>query len=30
MRPAPPRGAVFAQFWFACAEFHDAKKPEVS
>jgi hypothetical protein len=23
MRPAPPRGAVFEQFWFVCAEFHD-------
>jgi hypothetical protein len=30
MRPAPPRGAVSAQFWFACAEFHDDNVPEVS
>ena len=30
MRPAPPRGAVFAQFWFECAEFHDDNAPEVS
>jgi len=29
MRPAPPRGAVFAQFWLACAEFHDDKVPAV-
>src|SRR6185436_4719219 len=27
MRPAPPRGAVSAQFWLACAEFHDARSP---
>src|SRR5262245_5786862 len=30
MRPAPPRGAVSAQFWFACAEFHDESVPDVS
>src|SRR5467141_403617 len=30
MRPAPPRGAVFAQFRFECAEFHDDNEPEVS
>ena len=23
MRPAPPRGAVSAQFWFRCAAFHE-------
>ncbi len=23
-RPAPPRGAVLAQFWLEYAEFHDA------
>src|SRR5688572_23508965 len=23
MRPAPPRGAVFEQFWLACAEIHE-------
>ena len=28
MRPAPPRGAVFAQFRFACAEFHEDNVPE--
>ena len=27
MRPARPPGAVFAQFWFVCAEFHDDSAP---
>ena len=25
----PPRGAVFEQFWLACAEFHDEFAPAV-
>ena len=29
-RPAPPRGAVFAQFWFACAAFHEANDPAIA
>jgi hypothetical protein len=27
MHPARPPGAVFAQFWFVCAEFHDDSAP---
>src|SRR5258705_7289983 len=30
MRPAPPRGAVFEQLAFECAEFHDDSVPDVS
>src|SRR6185503_4599622 len=29
MRPAPPRGAVFAQLSFACAELQDDSEPAV-
>src|SRR6185295_4260807 len=29
MRPAPPRGAVSAQFKLACDEFHDDSAPAV-
>jgi hypothetical protein len=29
MRPAPPRGAMFAQFWFVCTAFHDDSEPAV-
>src|ERR1041385_1241089 len=29
MRPAPPPGAVFAQLWLSCAEFHDDRVPVV-
>jgi hypothetical protein len=27
--PAPPRGAVFAQLSFSCAEFQKAFEPDV-
>src|SRR5262245_45114325 len=30
MRPAPPRGAVFEQFWFKCDEFQDDNAPDES